>query len=199
MCASSATGMSLVPAQTTAILPLPCTVRSRQKRIAPEAGKCSASGSACLTMLAVCSDARVMRTLGETSSSRAAMATTCSGCLVEREDNFGHAVPKRAVMIDLGKPEIFERQVAQALERGINVHRAVFHFMQQAANLVGCHRLNWRADPTRTLWRCASPPFNSQHVLRRSVATEAGTIVRTRTCRGVRVRFRPPCDFRRAR
>ena len=43
-CASSATKMSLVPAQTTAMVPLPWTVRSRQTRIAPDSGKYSASG-----------------------------------------------------------------------------------------------------------------------------------------------------------
>ena len=37
--ASSATGMSLVPAQTTAMVPLPRTERSRQKRMTLESGK----------------------------------------------------------------------------------------------------------------------------------------------------------------
>jgi hypothetical protein len=38
MRASSATGMSLVPAQTTAIRPRPRMVLSRQRRMAPECG-----------------------------------------------------------------------------------------------------------------------------------------------------------------
>src|SRR6185437_14379484 len=39
--ASSRIGRSLVPAQTTAIVPLPCIVRSRQTRTARASGRCS--------------------------------------------------------------------------------------------------------------------------------------------------------------
>src|SRR2546425_200193 len=65
MRASSATGMSLVPAETTEIIPLPATFRSRQTRIVPESGKYSASTAISLIAVATALSARVMRTFGD--------------------------------------------------------------------------------------------------------------------------------------
>ena len=44
--------------------------------------------------------------------------------LAQSEDHFRHAVAQRAMVIHLGEPEIFERQVPHALQRGIDIGRA---------------------------------------------------------------------------
>ena len=73
--------MSLVPAQTTEIRPLPLMVRSRHTRMAPESGKYSAHSNRPVTNSAISVPARVISTLGAFSSSRSAIPATCSGVL----------------------------------------------------------------------------------------------------------------------
>ncbi len=44
--------------------------------------------------------------------------------LAQPEDDFGNAVAQRAVMVDFGETEVFERQVAHAMQRRIDIGRA---------------------------------------------------------------------------
>ena len=62
------------------------------------------------------------------------------GGLAGTEDHLGHAMTQRAVVIDFCEAQIFERQVTQAIERGVDVHGTGAHFLKQRAQLVLIHR-----------------------------------------------------------
>ena len=142
ICASSATGMSLVPAQTTAILPLPRTVWSRQTRMAPESGRYSASAQlAPVTTAAVSRSARVISTFGAFSSSLSAIASTWSRRLALGEDHFRHAVAQRAMMVHLGESQVFERHVPHARESRLDIDRAFPHLLEQLPQLIFLHTI----------------------------------------------------------
>ena len=62
------------------------------------------------------------------------------GRLALGEDHFGHAVAQRAMMIHLGEPEVFERHVAEPLERAIGVHFTGAHLIEQHPELILVHK-----------------------------------------------------------
>jgi len=68
--------------------------------------------------------------------------------LAFRQNDFGHTDAQRAVMIDLGEAEIFERQVSQAIDGGIGRELALAHLLEEAANGVGVHG-GFAAGPPR--------------------------------------------------
>ncbi len=43
------------------------------------------------------------------------------------QDYFGHAMSNATMVIDLREPQIFERQIAETLDRRIDAHSAVTH------------------------------------------------------------------------
>ena len=123
--ASSATGRSLVPADTT--------------RIGPAlGGGASCGGSNTVRASAIPAHAREprpqrgRRRLGRAgaekrpvaASSRSQIATTCSSGLPLAEDHLGLPLPQGAMVVDAGERKIFERKVAQALERRTRRQRA---------------------------------------------------------------------------
>ena len=64
---------------------------------------------------------RVMRTFPNALSQCVGnFDDTCSGVLPEAEDDFGHAVTQRTVVIDLGKAEIFEGQGAPSFAEAVS-------------------------------------------------------------------------------
>ena len=62
------------------------------------------------------------------------------GGLAGSENHLGHAMTQRAMVIDLREAQIFKRQVAQAVERGVDVHGSGAHLFEQRAQVVLIHR-----------------------------------------------------------
>ena len=83
---------------------------------------------------------RVTRTLLRLRQQRRRDRRNLIGGLAGPEDHLGHAMPQRAVMIDLREAQILERQMTHAVERGVDVHGAGAHFFEQRAQLVLIHR-----------------------------------------------------------
>ena len=138
-CASSATGMSLVPAQTTAIFPLPRIVL-----VAPEADDAGereilGAGQLRTTTCAHSRSARVIRTLCALSQQRCRDGNHLLRSLPFGEDHFRHAVAQRAMMIDLGEAQVFERHVAHADHGRVDIHCAVAHLLEQRPELILIH------------------------------------------------------------
>ena len=67
------------------------------------------------------------------------MATTWSARLALAEDHLGLALAERAVVVDAGEVEIFERQVAQPLERGAGRQTTGRDLGEQGLELRGFH------------------------------------------------------------
>ena len=61
------------------------------------------------------------------------------GSLALAEDDFRNSVPQRAMMIDLGEAQVFERQVAQAFDGRVDVHRSGADLFEQAAQMILIH------------------------------------------------------------
>jgi hypothetical protein len=59
------------------------------------------------------------------------------------EDNFGNSVAKRAVMVDIGEPQIFERQMAHPMQRRIDIGCTGTHVFEQRPQLIFRHPLKW--------------------------------------------------------
>jgi len=56
------------------------------------------------------------------------------------KDDFGHAGAERAVMIDLGKADVLERQIAQTVERVVDGGAALANFFEQRLNASAIHQ-----------------------------------------------------------
>jgi hypothetical protein len=56
------------------------------------------------------------------------------------EDGFRGAAPERAVMIDLGESQIFERQVAKPGDRGFDVDAPGAEILEEGAEGFSIHR-----------------------------------------------------------
>ena len=67
------------------------------------------------TRSAIAAVARVSSRFCDLASSAAAMPATWSGVFPLPENHFGHAVPKGAMVVDFGEPQILKRQMAQAV------------------------------------------------------------------------------------
>ena len=61
------------------------------------------------------------------------------GCLALGEDHFRHAVAQGAVVVHLGKSQVFKRHVPHAPDSGIDIYRAGAHLLEQCAQLVLIH------------------------------------------------------------
>ena len=61
------------------------------------------------------------------------------GCFAFGEDDFGHAVAERAMMVDFGEAQIFKGQVAKALDGAIDIHFPRAHLFEQRPELVLIH------------------------------------------------------------
>ena len=70
----------------------------------------------------------------------AKMEATCAGVFAGGEDDFRHAGTQRAMVIHLSKAQVFEGQVAQAVERFIYVCLPVADFVEQLFNLYAIHQ-----------------------------------------------------------
>ncbi len=57
----------------------------------------------------------------------------------QAENDFGNAVAQLAVMVDAGKTEILEWQVAHAMESRIDIGRAGAYIFEERAKLSFCH------------------------------------------------------------
>jgi hypothetical protein len=62
------------------------------------------------------------------------------GSLAGAEDDFGHAGAKGAMMIELGKADVLEGQVAKAIEGGVDGGAAFAHFIEQGFDLRAIHQ-----------------------------------------------------------
>ena len=82
--------------------------------------------------------------------------------LARCKEHFGHAGAQRAVMIELGKTKVFERQIAKAVQGFIHGGAALAHFVQQRLNICTIHQ---RPSFKRVsqLGRCA--PWSSSQLL----------------------------------
>ena len=49
-------------------------------------------------------------------------------------------MPQRTMMVDLGESQVLERQVAETVERGVDLHGSSAHFFKQRAQLALIHR-----------------------------------------------------------
>jgi hypothetical protein len=129
-CASSATGMSLVPAQTTAMVPLPVIAASRRKRIArggevlaarqPKRDCFGYGGSGARDQHVACAAFEKLRGDGD----------DLLGSFAQTEDHFRHPVAQRAVVIDAGEAEVLEGQVLHPLQGRIYIGRSAAHLFE---------------------------------------------------------------------
>ena len=55
------------------------------------------------------------------------------------EDHFRDSVPQRAMMIDLGEAQVFERQVAHAFDGRVDIHGSGADLFEQAAQMILIH------------------------------------------------------------
>ena len=131
--------MSLVPAHTTASLPLP-----RIAAVAPDAH--GARKRKILRVRESLLQARGDRLIGARDQQiRRFFEQTRGdgGDLLRRlalaEDHFREAVPQRAMMIQLGAAQILEWQVTHPIDRGIDLDGARAHLFEQAAQLILIH------------------------------------------------------------
>ncbi len=94
---------------------------SRQNRIAPDRGKYSPPGSAVITRSAIAviraRDQHIAAALQQFFRDADHMLRR----LARRENHFRNAMPQSPMVIDLGKADIFERHVAEAIERRIDI------------------------------------------------------------------------------
>ena len=63
------------------------------------------------------------------------------------EDHLRHAGAQRAMMIELGKADVFKGQVAQAVERIVDLGAALAHFIEQRFNLRAIHQSSFAVSP----------------------------------------------------
>ena len=59
--------------------------------------------------------------------------------LAQAEYDFGNAMPQRAVMVDIGESQVFERQVPHPMQRRIYIRRTTAHLFEQSPELVFQH------------------------------------------------------------
>jgi len=68
------------------------------------------------------------------------------GRLTRREDHLRHAGAQRAMMIELGKSDVFKGQVAQAVERVADRGATLAHIIEQGFNLGAIHQSSFAAS-----------------------------------------------------
>ncbi len=113
--ASSATGMSDVPAHTTRTLPLPRILRSRRMEMAPESAWNSTLGIERAQQLVKRPVAARHQNVVLVAQHARHDAFHLLRGLAPRKHHFRKSLPQRAVMIDFGVTQIFIGKRAQAL------------------------------------------------------------------------------------
>ena len=103
-----------MPAQTTAILPLPRKLRSRQTRTTPDSGEVFGfRRDGCMTRSAISAVGAGEQHVAGLGQQRCGDGGDLVGCFALAENDFRHAVAQGAMVVDFGETEIFKRQVPQ--------------------------------------------------------------------------------------
>jgi hypothetical protein len=76
-----------------------------------------------------------------TFQQRSRDADNLFGGFAESEDDFGHAVPQRPVMVDLGEAEVFKGHVTNSGDRLVDLDRALANLFEEGAELSFIHEI----------------------------------------------------------
>ena len=138
--ASSATGMSEVPAHTTAMVPLPLTGASLGRQVAHLAWRWKRNPrSRVLRASIFSSDRRVMSTLAPPFPYGPGDRRDVRDFLAFAQDDLGKPLPQCPVVVHLGEPKVLEREVLQPLQGLVDRDLAAPDALQQLCQLLFVH------------------------------------------------------------